>query len=73
MPCLLTILKSDNFTEAIDNIEIFDNITGSPFKNKKKYFLVIAPTIDYVMLENKTYNFNTHIISSTTSGKSDVM
>ena len=52
---------------------MFENITGSPFKNKKKYFLLIAQTIDYEILQNKTYEFNTHIIGSTKEGEHNII
>ena len=69
MPCLFTILKSDNFTETVDIIDKFDNITGPTFKNKKKHFLAIVPTMNYEILQNKTYFFPTHIISLAREGE----
>ena len=69
MPCLLALIKADNFDEAIDFVDLVSNLHGNPVKSKKKYIVVHTPFIDERILENKTGNINAHIISEGEKGK----
>ena len=69
MQCLLAIMKSDNFKEIIDLIDLYDKMPTLPFKNKKKYFLAFTPKMDHDLLLNKSYNFNTYFINTLEKGE----
>ena len=54
-------------------IDYVGQLPGTPPRNKKKHLLFITPTIEHDLLRNKSYNFNTHIISPPESGFSYVL
>ena len=69
MPCLLALIKADNFDEAIDFVDCVSSLPGNPVKSKKKYLVIHTSYIDERILENKTGNFNVHIINEGEKGK----
>ena len=63
MPCFIALIMSDSFDDAIHFVDYISDLKGNPVKSKKKYLILNTPNIDQSLLQNKTSNFNVHIIS----------
>ena len=70
MPCLVALIKTTNFEEALEFVDRIAAVKGNPVKSKKKHLVLHTPDIDHSLLENKTIgNINVHIISKADSGR----
>ena len=63
MPCLLAFIRADSFNEGMKFVDHINGLPGNPTKNRKKYLILLTPTIDMTLLQNKTIHFNVHIIN----------
>ena len=68
MPCLIALVKANNFDEAINFVDLVSILPGNAVKSKKKYLVLITPYIDQTLMQNKTGNFHVHIISGGETG-----
>ena len=73
MPCLVALIKADNFDEAIDFVDHVSSLPGNPVKSKKKYLVINTPTIDERLMQNKTGNIHVHIIKEGETGRCSVI
>ena len=70
MPCLVALIKTTNFEEALEFVDRIAAVKGNPVKSKKKHLVLHTPYIDHSLLENKTIgNINVHIVSKADSGR----
>ena len=70
MPCLVALIKTTNFEEALEFVDRIAAVKGNPVKSKKKHLVLHTPYIDQSLLENKTIgNIDVHIISKADSGR----
>ena len=70
MPCLVALIKTPNFEEALEFVDRIAAVKGNPVKSRKKHIVLHTPYIDHSLLENKTIgNINVHIISKADSGR----
>ena len=70
MPCLVALIKTTNFEDALSFVDRISAVKGNPVKSRKKHLVIHTPYIDQRLLENKTIgNMNVHIISKTDSGR----
>ena len=70
MPCLVALIKTSNFEDALSFVDRISAVKGNPVKSKKKHLVLHTPYIDQRLLENKTIgNINVHIISPDVTGK----
>ena len=72
-PCLIILASTTNLTEASDLIDHIGNLEGPVISNRKKYLLLMASETDFVPLQNKSINFNVHILSSEGSGAGTII
>ena len=63
MQCLIALIMSDSFTEAMQFVDFISDLKWNPAKNKKKHLILNTPNIDQELLQNKTNNINVHVIS----------
>ena len=68
MPCLIALIKADNFDEAINFVDLVSELPGNAVKSTKKYLVILTPYIDQRLMQNKTGNFHVHIISGGETG-----
>ena len=69
MPCLVALIKTSNFEDALSFVDRISAVKGNPVKSKKKHLVLHTPYIDQKLLENKTIgNINVHIISPDVTG-----
>ena len=70
MPCLIALIKTTNFEEALEFVDRIAAVKGNPVKSRKKYLILHTPYIDPRLLENKAIGYiNVHIISKADSGR----
>ena len=70
MPCLVALIKTSNFEDALSFVDRISAVKGNPVKSKKKHLVLHTPYIDQRLLENKTIgNINVHFISKADSGR----
>ena len=69
MPCLIALIKADNFTQGMQFVDHINGLSGNSVKNRKKHMILITPTIDQTLLQNKTIHFNVNLIIE---GKTDI-
>ena len=61
MPCLIAFIRTDIFARGM---QFVDKISGlNKIKSKKKYIILMTPTIDQSLLQNRTDYFDVHIIN----------
>ena len=65
MQCLIALIMSDSFTEAMQFVDFISDLKWNPVKNRRKHIILTTPNIDQELLQNKTNNINVHIISQT--------
>ena len=41
MPCLIALIKTEKFEEAMSFVDRITNITGNPFKSRRKYLVFL--------------------------------
>ena len=46
MPCLIALIKANNFDEAINFVDFVSKLPGNAVKSTKKYLVLITPYID---------------------------
>ena len=68
MPCLIALIKVNNFHEAMNFVDQISSLQGNPVKSKKKHLVLITSYIDQRLMQNKTGNINVHIISDDEAG-----
>ena len=69
MPCLIALIKTTIFEEAMNFVDNISAVKGNPVKSKKKHLLLYTPSIEQRLLQNKTIgNINVHIISQDETG-----
>ena len=68
MPCLIAFVKADSFTEAMQFVGHISSLNGNAVKNRKKHLILMTPTIDHSLLQNKTVHFKVHIVSQGKTG-----
>ena len=68
MPCLIAFVRADSFAEGMKFVDHINGLKGNPVKNRKKYLILMTPTIDKIILQNKTIAFNVHIINQGKTG-----
>ena len=68
MPCLIALIKTEKFEEAMNFVDRISSITGNPFKSRRKYLVLNAPYINEALMQNKSGNINVHIISEGVTG-----
>ena len=68
MPCLLAFIRADRFDEGVKFLDHISGLPGNPIKNRQKYMILMTPTIDTTLLENRTIHFNVHIINEGKTG-----
>ena len=71
MPCLIALIKTDDFEEAIKFLDHLINLQGgSPVRSTKKHLVInTAKNIDSRLMQNKTGNINVHIVRKGEEGK----
>ena len=70
MPCLIALIKTTNFEDALSFVERISAVKGNPVKSRKKYLVLHTPYIDRKLLENKAIGYiDVHIISKADSGR----
>ena len=69
MPCFIAFIRADSFAEGIEFVDYFSSLKGNPMKNKKKYLIIMTPTIDHSLLQNKTDNTNVYVINQDEAGR----
>ena len=70
MHCLVALIKTTNFEDALSFVDRISAVKGNPVKSRKKHIVLHTPYIDHSLLENKTIgNINVHIISPDVTGK----
>ena len=70
MPCLVALIKTTNFEEALEFVDRIAAVKGNPVKSRKKHLVIHTPYIDQRLLQNKTIgNINVHFISKADSGR----
>ena len=70
MPCLIGLIKTNSFEEAMSFLDLINSLQGNKVKSKKKYFVLNTPNIDEGFMQNKTGNIQVHIIEGVETGKS---
>ena len=73
MPCLIGLIKTDSFDEAMAFVDKISSIPGNKVKSKKKYLVINTPTIDERLMQNKTGNIPVHIIKEGETGTCSVI
>ena len=69
MPCLVALIKTTNFEDALSFVDRISAVKGNPVKSRKKHLVIHTPYIDQRPLQNKTIgNINVHFISEADSG-----
>ena len=69
MPCLVALIKTTNFEDALSFVDRISAVKGNPVKSRKKHLVIHTPYIDQRLLQNKTIgNINVHFISKADSG-----
>ena len=69
MPCLVALIKTSNFEDALSFVDRISAVKGNPVKSKKKHLVLHTSYIDQKLLENKTIgNLNVHIINPDVTG-----
>ena len=68
MPCLIALIKTEKFEEAMNFFDQINSITGNPFKSRRKYLVLNTPYINEALMKNKSGNINLHIISEGETG-----
>ena len=68
MPCLIAFVRADSFAEGMQFVDRISGLKGNPVKNRKKYLILMTPTIEQIILQNKTIYFNVHIINQGKTG-----
>ena len=69
MPCLIALVKTTTFEDALSFLDRISAVKGNPVKSKKKHLVLHTPNIDQRFLENKSIgNINVHFISKADSG-----
>ena len=69
MPCLVALIKTTSFEEALNFVDKISAVKGNPVKSKNKHLVLHTPDIDQRLLQNKTIgNINVHIISQGETG-----
>ena len=68
MPCFIAFVRAGDFAEGLQFVDHISNLEGNPMKNKKKYLIVMTPTIDHSLLQNKTGNTNVYVIHQDGAG-----
>ena len=63
MQCLIALIMSDSFTEAMQFVDFISDLKSNPAKIRKKHLILNTPNIDQELLQNKTNNINVHVIS----------
>lgn len=63
MPCLIAFVKAESFAEGLTFVDYIEGLPGNSLKRKKKHFIIMTQTVDHSLLQNRTGNFNVHIIS----------
>ena len=63
MQCLIALIESDSFSEAMQFVDFISDLKWNPVTNKKKHLILNTPNIDQELLQNKTNNINVHMIS----------
>ena len=70
MPCLVALIKTTNFEDALSFVDRISAVKGNPVKSRKKYLVLQTPYIDRWLLENKAIGYiNVHIISKADYGR----
>ena len=72
MPCLIALIKTDNFDEAMGFVDKINSLQGNPVKSRKKYLVINTPNIDARLMQNKTGNTYVHIMKEGEAGKLSV-
>ena len=73
MPCLIGLIKTDSFDEAMAFVDKISSIPGNKVKSKKKYLVINTPTVDQRLMQNKTGNIHVHIIKEGETGTCSVI
>ena len=68
MPCLIVLLKEDNFAEGIKFVDFVENLPDNSVKRKKKHFILMTQNVDYSILQNRSGNVNVYIVSQNGKG-----
>ena len=68
MPCLIALIKTEKFEDAMNFVDRISSITGNPFKSRRKYLALNTPYINEALMQNKSGNINVHIISEGVTG-----
>ena len=69
MPCLVAYVKTESFQEAMDFLDYINGLSGNTIINRRKHLIIMTPTIDYGLMQNKTTTFGAHMISQDKTGK----
>ena len=72
-PCLIILASTTNLTEASDLIDHIGNLEGPVISNRRKYLLLMASGANLDSLQNRSINFNVHIISNRGSSAGNVI
>ena len=70
MPCLIALVKTDNFTEGMEFVDYIQAVPENSFRRKKKHVVLLSLTkiVDYGSLTNRSGNYKLHIISQNEAG-----
>ena len=62
VPCLVAVVKEDNFTDAFEFVKFINGLQGNPIKKREKHVILLTKTMNTILMQNKTVHFNVHII-----------
>ena len=70
MPCLIALVKTDNFTEGMEFVDYIEAVQEISFRRKKKHVVLLSltQTVDYRSLKNRSGNFKLYIMSQNEAG-----
>ena len=63
MPCLVAFFRAGSLDKGMQFVDYINGLKGNPVKNRKKYLIIMTPTINKTLLKNRTIHFNVHIIN----------
>ena len=66
--CLIVLLKENNLAEGMELVDFIVNLEEASVRRKNKHFILMTKNVDYGLLQNRTGNFNVHIISQGEDG-----
>ena len=74
MHCLITLINTDDFEEAMTFLDKINTLQGgTPVRGRKKYLIINTQTIEARLMQNKTGFIDVHIVKKAEDGKLSVI